>query len=97
MPDFEDPEKNSASEGARIAWLRLRAEQIKANWKVIAWTGGVAAAASIVTLTVTHNSAVAENAKAYDNGRTDGFAANVRAFLAGYGECLEDNDFDDWY
>jgi len=71
-------------------------EFARQNWKEITvLCTAVAGTTILATLAATHNTAVAENAYAYDNGRRDGLDANVRSYLTGYGECLDDHDIDD--
>ncbi len=84
---------NSRRPGEAI-WQYWRA-YARQNWKELAVVGAVSAVVtSLVTLAVTHNAAVAENATAYTNGLRDGCDANLRTYFSGYGDCLDDYGFD---
>lgn len=69
-------------------------EQPGPRWKAIALIAGgciaIATVAVVATLAATHNVAVAENAKAYINGFTDGLDANPRAYLTVFVDGLDD-------
>lgn len=107
MPETENPRENGQEdESPRAGRFRMTANWAKANWKPIAaagiWTTAIAGASAVVTLVLTHNSAVAENATAYSNGLLDGLKASREHYFSGFedgfDEALDEAlDFSDWY
>lgn len=92
VPRGIDRPAAAAAKRACKHWTEFARE----NWKeMAALSAAVAGATILATLAATHNTAVAENAYAYGNGLRDGLDANMRTYLTGYGECLDDHDVDD--
>ena len=90
----EPPERRDEVGGPAPDQGGIEPEQPRPRWKTILLmaSGGIAiaTAAVVATLAATHNVAVAENAKAYINGLTDGLDANARAYLNGFVDGLDD-------